>query len=87
MEADPFGILDRRVKELITLALRRGRLTRPGLVCGLCGEQAALSENIRFCVEAGLDYVSCPPRSVPLAILAAAQAELENSGSHRPPVA
>ena len=87
LEADPFGILDRRVKELITLALRRGRLTRPGLVCGLCGEQAALSENIRFCVEAGLDYVSCPPRSVPLAILAAAQAELENSGSHRPPVA
>ncbi|MDR3123113.1 MAG: pyruvate, phosphate dikinase [Treponema sp.] len=73
---NPFGVLDDRVKELIALAVERGRLTRPDLVCGLCGEQAAETATIRFCLDTGLDYVSCPPYAVPAAILAAAQAEL-----------
>ncbi|GHU84055.1 hypothetical protein FACS189473_0230 [Spirochaetia bacterium] len=72
--ANPFSVLDGRVKELITLAVERGRLTRPDLVCGLCGEHGANPVNVRFCVEAGLDYVSCSPYSVPIALLAAAQA-------------
>ncbi|MDR3161848.1 MAG: pyruvate, phosphate dikinase [Spirochaetaceae bacterium] len=77
--ADPFTVLDRRVKELITLAVARGRLTRPDLVCGLCGEHGANPANVRFCMEAGLDYVSCSSYAVPIALLAAAQAELEKA--------
>ncbi|MFP3089219.1 pyruvate, phosphate dikinase [Treponema sp. TIM-1] len=76
---NPFSVLDPRVKELIALAVERGRLTRPDLVCGLCGEHGAHPGNIRFCMEAGLDYVSCSPYSVPIAILAAAQAELRKA--------
>ncbi|GHT98802.1 hypothetical protein FACS1894142_5610 [Spirochaetia bacterium] len=74
--ANPFSLLDERVKELIALAVERGRLTRPDLVCGLCGEHGANPANLRFCMDAGLDYVTCSPWSVPIALLAAAQAEL-----------
>ncbi|MDR2134848.1 MAG: pyruvate, phosphate dikinase, partial [Treponema sp.] len=77
---NPFSTLDPRVKELISLATDRGRLTRPDLVCGLCGEHGANPANVRFCMEAGLDYVSCSPYSVPIALLAVAQAEIEKEG-------
>jgi pyruvate,orthophosphate dikinase len=76
---NPFSTLDPRVKELIALATERGRLTRPDLVCGLCGEHGANPANVRFCMEAGLNYVSCSPYSVPIALLAVAQAELEKA--------
>ncbi|MDR2662257.1 MAG: pyruvate, phosphate dikinase [Treponema sp.] len=76
---NPFSTLDSRVMELIALATERGRLTRPDLVCGLCGEHGANPANVRFCMDAGLDYVSCSPYSVPIALLAVAQAELERS--------
>ncbi|MDR2471371.1 MAG: pyruvate, phosphate dikinase [Treponema sp.] len=76
---NPFSTLDSRVKELIALATERGRLTRPDLVCGLCGEHGANPANVRFCMDAGLDYVSCSPYSVPIALLAVAQAELERA--------
>jgi pyruvate,orthophosphate dikinase len=77
---NPFSVLDNRVKELIALAVERGRLIRPDLVCGLCGEHGANPANVRFCMETGLDYVSCSSYSVPIALLAAAQAELEAAG-------
>ena len=77
IQGNPFSTLDPRVKELIALATARGRLTRPDLVCGLCGEHGANPANVRFCMEAGLNYVSCSPYSVPIALLAVAQAELE----------
>ena len=77
IQGNPFSTLDSRVKELISLATVRGRLSRPDLVCGLCGEHGANPANVRFCMEAGLDYVSCSPYSVPIALLAVAQAELE----------
>ncbi|GHU79125.1 hypothetical protein FACS189462_4600 [Spirochaetia bacterium] len=73
---NPFSVLDGRVKELIALAVERGRLTRPDLICGLCGEHGANAENLEFCMDAGLDYVSCSPYAVPVALLAAAQAEI-----------
>jgi pyruvate,orthophosphate dikinase len=76
---NPFSTLDSRVKELIELATERGRLTRPDLVCGLCGEHGANPGNVRFCMDAGLDYVSCSPYSVPIALLAVAQAELDKA--------
>jgi pyruvate,orthophosphate dikinase len=77
LEGNPFSVLDERVKELIALAVDRGRLTRPDLVCGLCGEQGADPATIRFCMDTGIDYVSCSPYAVPAAILAAAQIQLE----------
>jgi pyruvate,orthophosphate dikinase len=77
LEDNPFMVLDEGVKELISLGINRGRLTRPDLVCGLCGEQGADPAAIRFCIDSGIDYVSCPPYAVPAAILAAAQIQLE----------
>ena len=79
IDGNPFSTLDSRVKELITIATNRGRLTRPDLVCGLCGEHGANPANVRFCMDAGLNYVSCSPYSVPIALLAVAQAEIEKS--------
>ena len=79
ISGNPFSTLDNRVKELISMATIRGRLTRPDLVCGLCGEHGANPANVRFCMEAGLDYVSCSPYSVPIALLAVAQAELDSN--------
>jgi pyruvate,orthophosphate dikinase len=78
---NPFSTLDARVKELIALATERGRLTRPDVVCGLCGEHGANPDNVKFCMDAGLDYVSCSPYSVPIAILAVAQVELERAAA------
>jgi len=77
LEGNPFQVLDRGVKELIDLAVTRGRMTRPDLVVGLCGEHGAIPENIRFCMDAGLNYVSCSPYSVPIANLTIAQLNLE----------
>ncbi|MCL2442892.1 MAG: PEP-utilizing enzyme [Treponema sp.] len=76
IDGNPFSTLDSRVKELISIATTRGRLTRPDLVCGLCGEHGANPANVRFCMDAGLNYVSCSPYSVPIALLAVAQAEI-----------
>ena len=77
LDGNPFQMLDQGVKELIEVAVRRGRLTRPDLVTGLCGEHGAIPENIRFCMEVGLNYVSCSPYSVPIANLTIAQMNLE----------
>ncbi|MGQ9631915.1 MAG: putative PEP-binding protein [bacterium] len=70
---NPFRVLVEPVKELIYIATQRGRLTRPDLKVGLCGEHGADPANIEFCYETGLDYVSCSPYRVPLAKLAIAQ--------------
>ncbi len=77
IQGNPFSLLTDPVKDLVSLATKRGHLTRPGLVCGLCGEHGANPDNIRFCMAAGLDYVSCSPYQVPLSITAVAQAEIE----------
>ncbi len=79
IEGNPFSNLVAPVKELVAMATRRGRMTRPTLKVGLCGEHGANPDNVRFCMEAGLDYVSCSPYSVPIACLAVAQAELEKT--------
>ncbi len=76
-EQDPFVTLDTTgVGELIKIAVERGRAARPGLKLGICGEHGGDPASIRFCHEVGLDYVSCSPYRVPIARLAAAQAEL-----------
>lgn len=74
---DPFASLDTRgVGRLMKIAIEEGRKTKPGLKMGICGEHGGEPASIRFCHEAGLDYVSCSPYRVPIARLAAAQAEL-----------
>jgi len=81
VDGNPFAVLDPRVRELIDIAVRRGTAARPDLIKGLCGEHGARPENIRFCMEAGLDYVSCSSYSVPIALLSIAQLELEKAES------
>jgi pyruvate,orthophosphate dikinase len=79
LDGNPFQVLNTYVKELIELAVRRGRLTRPDLVTGLCGEHGAVPENIRFCMQTGLNYVSCSSFSVPIAALTIAQLNIEQA--------
>ncbi len=75
LEDDPFQVLDGTgVGQLIKIALERGRQTRPDLEVGICGEHGGEPKSVKFCVLAGLDYVSCSPYRVPIARLAAAQA-------------
>src|SRR5437762_10447505 len=74
---DPFVTLDiAGVGEMIKIAADRGRATRPDIKLGICGEHGGDPASIQFCREIGLDYVSCSPYRVPIARLAAAQAEL-----------
>ena len=77
LEGNPFSQLSAPVKELIEMSVQRGKMIRPTLACGLCGEHGANPANIRFCMESGLNYVSCSPYSVPIACLSIVQIELE----------
>ena len=80
---NPFMNLNSSVMELIATAVRRGRMTRPELKAGLCGEHGAIPENIKFCMDVGLNYVSCSSYSVPIALLAVAQLGLNGSNPTR----
>ena len=74
---DPFVTIDvDGVGELIRIAAERGRKTRAALKLGICGEHGGDPDSVRFCHNAGLDYVSCSPFRVPIARLAAAQAAI-----------
>ncbi len=76
-EGDPTAKLDRNgVGELMKIAVTKGRATRPDLHLGICGEHGGDPSSIEFCHMIGLDYVSCSPFRVPIARLAAAQAQI-----------
>jgi len=78
LPSDPFQSLDRYgVGMLVAIAIKKGRLTRPGMKMGICGEHGGDPSSVEFCHLEGLDYVSCSPFRVPIARLAAAQAELK----------
>jgi pyruvate,orthophosphate dikinase len=78
-EQDPFGKLDQTgVGSLIKIAVEKGKSTRPDIHLGICGEHGGDPSSIEFCHNIGLDYVSCSPFRVPLARLAAAQAQVKN---------
>src|SRR5438105_3950801 len=78
LDADPFATLDQEgVGGLMKLAIERGRMTRPDLKLGICGEHGGDPASIAFCHILGLDYVSCSPYRVPIARLAAAQAAIK----------
>ncbi len=79
MKSNLFKYLGEEVKELIGIASLRGRLSRPDIKMGLCGEHGASPENIQFCMEAGLNYVSCSPYAIPLAKLGIAQINIKNA--------
>jgi pyruvate,orthophosphate dikinase len=75
---DPFESIDQEgVGQLVRLGTERGRSTNEKLKVGVCGEHGGDPDSIRFFRTCGLDYVSCSPYRVPVARLAAAQAELE----------
>jgi pyruvate,orthophosphate dikinase len=67
LEANPFKVLGPQVKELIAIAAERGRLTRPDIKMGLCGEHGAEPDNIAFVRSVGLDYTSCSAYGIPIA--------------------
>ena len=78
---DPFQSLDvEGVGQLVSAGCERGRTANPDLKVGICGEHGGDPASIRFCQEAGLDYVSCSPFRVPIARLAAAQAAVKAAG-------
>ena len=78
LEEDPFKTLDKNgVGKLVKMAATLGRATRPDLHLGVCGETGGEPHSIEFYNKVGLDYVSCSPFRVPVARLAAAQAEIK----------
>ena len=78
-ERDPFASLDQvGVGRLMEIAITEGKKTRPGLKVGICGEHGGDPSSVEFCHRIGLDYVSCSPYRVPIALLAGAQAALAN---------
>ena len=78
-ESDQFARLyTTGVGQLMDMAVKNGKATRPELHCGICGEHGGDPSSIEFCHNIGLDYVSCSPFRVPIARLAAAQANIKN---------
>ncbi|MEI7421630.1 MAG: pyruvate, phosphate dikinase [Prolixibacteraceae bacterium] len=78
LKNDPFQILDQQgVGLLVEMAVTKGRSTKPGLKIGICGEHGGEPSSVEFCNKVGLDYVSCSPFRVPIARLAAAQANVK----------
>ena len=74
---DPFVSIDEGVGDLIEMATKKGRKINKKIKLGICGEHGGDPKSIDFCARAGLDYVSCSPYRVPIARLAAAQAQLK----------
>ncbi len=77
-ESDPFARLDTTgVGKLMDMAVTLGKKERPAIHCGICGEHGGDPSSIEFCHKIGLNYVSCSPYRVPIARLAAAQANIK----------
>jgi pyruvate,orthophosphate dikinase len=75
---DPFQSLDQDgVGMLVKMAIEKGRKTKPELKIGICGEHGGDPKSVEFCCRVGMNYVSCSPFRVPIARLAAAQAEIK----------
>jgi pyruvate,orthophosphate dikinase len=82
LEDNPFEVLDvKGVGEVMKIAVERGRAARPDLKIGICGEHGGHPASIEFCHSIGLTYVSCSGPRVPIARLAAAQAQLKSTGA------
>jgi pyruvate,orthophosphate dikinase len=78
LPSDPFAVLDQDgVGEMVRIGIERGRKTVAGLKVGICGEHGGEPASVEFCHRVGMTYVSCSPYMVPVAWLAAAQAEVK----------
>ncbi len=74
---DPFVSIDEGVSDLVEIAVAKGKSQNKKIKLGICGEHGGDPKSISFCAKVGLNYVSCSPYRVPVARLAAAQAELK----------
>jgi pyruvate,orthophosphate dikinase len=80
LKQDPFQVLDQNgVGLLVEIGVTRGRSTKPELKVGICGEHGGEPSSVEFCDKVGINYVSCSPFRVPIARLAAAQANIKHS--------
>jgi pyruvate,orthophosphate dikinase len=78
LNEDPFQTIDQfGVGELVRIGIERGRKTKPKLKVGVCGEHGGDAQSVKFFHRMGMNYVSCSPFRVPIALLAAAQAAIE----------
>jgi len=78
LKNDPFQILDQEgVGQLVKMGVDKGRSVKPNLKVGICGEHGGEPSSVMFCDSVGMDYVSCSPFRVPIARVAAAQANLK----------
>jgi len=79
VKKNPFATIDATgVGQLVEIAVKKGRTTRPNIKLGICGEHGGDPDSIQFFEKVGLDYVSASPFRVPVARLAAAQAAIAN---------
>lgn len=78
LESNPFEKLDQNgVGQLVRMGIKKGKLTRPSLKIGICGEHGGDPSSVTFCHKIGMDYVSCSPFRIPIAKLAAAIAAID----------
>ncbi|MHB8232346.1 MAG: pyruvate, phosphate dikinase [bacterium] len=79
LKTDPFMELDRNgVGELMKIAVNKGKAARPDIKLGICGEHGGDPRSIEFCHSLNLNYVSCSPYRVPVAVISAAQARIKD---------
>ncbi len=84
LQEDPFAVLDQEgVGQLIKMATELGRKSNPSLKVGICGEHGGEPSSVKFCHSNGLNYVSCSPFRIPIAMLASAQAAIEQNLSKK----
>ena len=84
LPGDPFESIDQGgVGKLMKISVELAKKVRPNIKLGICGEHGGEPSSVAFCHEIGLNYVSCSPYRVPIARLAAAQANLKDGGSGR----
>jgi len=77
LKNDPFQVLDQEgIGQLVEMGCTKGKAGRPDIKLGICGEHGGEPTSVEFCHRVGMDYVSCSPFRVPIARLAAAQANL-----------
>jgi pyruvate,orthophosphate dikinase len=78
LKHDPFQVLDQEgVGQLVRMGTEKGRSVRKGLKVGICGEHGGEPSSVEFCDRVGMNYVSCSPFRIPIARLAAAQANIK----------
>ena len=78
LKNDPFQVLDQEgVGQVVKIGVEKGRSTKPNLKVGICGEHGGEPSSVMFCDSVGMDYVSCSPYRVPIARVAAAQANVK----------